>query len=312
MASRLKTIQGETNPILTKLAVGYKDEEFIARKVAPLVSSLTESGTLFTFGKEGFYIYDTERALRANAKKIDFAISKATYRCEEHALESSLDYKEIEAAKRYGAAEVLRLEKRAVQLTQKALERELEKAVADIVLSDSYYASGNKTTLTGSDKWSDASSDPVGQIITGIKAARADMGVEPNSMVLGYDAYWELANHAQIKAMVSDSKDKAIVLNAGDLASLLRLENVFVGKAVYSTDAGVFTNIWTDSAALIYIPRDMEMSEGTTPHTVLIEEKGYPEVKTYAEKKVKSYETTLKYNVKNISTSYGYLIVDCN
>jgi len=87
---------------------------------------------------------------------------------------------------------------------------------------------------------------------------------------------------------------------------------VLVGKAVYSTDAGVFTDIWTDNAALVYTPDKGEMVEGTTPHTVLIEEEGYPEVRSYDEKDVKSYRTTRKYVVKNISTSYGYLIVDCN
>lgn len=312
MASRLKTLQGETNPILSKFAVGYKDEQFIAKKVCPVVTSFTESGTLFTFGKEGFYLYDTERALRANAKKISFAVSKDTYRCVEKALETSLDYKELETAQKYGAAQVLKLEKRATMLTQRSLERELEKAVADLVLSATYYASGNKITLTGDDKWSSANSDPLGQIRTGIKAARADMGIKPNALTLGFDAYWALASHAQIKAMVSDAKDKEHVLDASDLAKLLKLKYVFVGEAVYSTDAGVFTDIWPDNAALHYLPDNPELVEGTTPHSIIIEEIGYPEVRTYAEKKVKSYETTRKYTTKNVGTSYGYLFVDCN
>ena len=110
--------------------------------------------------------------------------------------------------------------------------------------------------------------------------------------------------------MVSDAKDKPIVLKYDDLAALLRMKNVFVGSAVYATDANVFTNIWGDYAALIYIPEDMEMADGTTPHTVIVEQEGYPEVKTYNEKKVRSYEVTRKYVPKNISTSYGYLIAD--
>lgn len=312
MASRLKTLQGEINPILSKFAVGFKHAEMIGKKVAPTISSLAESGTLFTFGKEGFRLYDTERALRANAKKANFAIGKDTYRCVEHAFETSLDYKELEAARKYNAASILALEKRSVRFTQNILEIELEKAIADIMFSGTYYATGNKITLTGDDKWSSANSDPLGQIVTGIKAARADMGVKPNALVLGFDSFWDLAMHAQIKAMVSDNKDKAIVLSNDDLAALLKLKNVFVGEATYTTDAGVFTDLWTDNAALIYIPPDKEMVEGTTPHTVVIEEKGYPEVKTYAEKKIKSYETTRKYQVKNIDTSYGYLFVDCN
>ena len=311
MASRNETIRGSVDPILSKLAIGFKHENLIARQVAPVVESLSESGTLYTFGKEGFMLYDTERALRANAKKINFAISSDTYICKEHALESSLDYKEIDLAEKAGANQLVKLQKRALMLTDRALSIELEKAVADVVLSGTYYASGNKVTLTGSDQWSDDNSDILGQIETGLAAARADMGIEPNTLVLGYDAYREMAGHPQIKAMVSDNKDKAIVLKADDLAALLRFDRVLVGKARYTTDAGVFTDIWTDSAALIYTPAPGEMAEGTTPHTVIIEEVGYPEVKTYPMKKVIDYETTLKYQVKNLSTSYGYLITDC-
>lgn len=310
MASRNETLRGSVDPILSKLAVGYKHENLIAKQVAPVVQSYSESGTLYSFGKEGFYLYDTERALRANAKKIDFALSSDTFICKEHALESSLDYKEIELAEKAGANALVSLQKRALMLTDKALSIELEKAVADVVLSTTYYAVGNYTTLTGSDQWSDDNADILGQIETGLAAARDDMGIEPNTLVLGYDAYRLLAKHPQIKAMVSDSKDKPIVLRADDLAALLRFERVLVGKAVYSTDAGAFTDIWGDSAALIYTPAPGEMAEGTTPHTVVIEEQGYPEVRTYNEKKVVSYETTIKYQVKNLSTSFGYLIND--
>lgn len=311
MASRLNTIQGEVNPILTKLAVGYSSlQRFIARKVAPVIESLTESGTIYTFGKEGFMLYDTERALRANAKKIDFAVSKDTYRCAEHALESSLDYAELEAAEKYGAQKVLSLKKRALNLINRALDIELEKAVADIVFSGTYYASGNKTTLTGTDQWSHASSDPIAQLSTGKAAARADMGVVPNTLVLGYDSYEQLCKHASIKAMFTDMRDKPVLFDAMDLAAILKFKNVFVGEAVYSTDAGVFTDLWGDYAALIYLPEPAEEAEGTTPHTVIIEEAGYPRVKEYPGKKTIDIEDTRKYTVKNISTSYGYLISD--
>ena len=309
MANRLTTIQGSTNPILSQFAKGYKSETRIARLVAPTIRSYTESGTYYIFGKEGFRIIDTERALRAMSKQTDFAISSTTYRCVEHALHTPLDYKEIEAAQKYGASAVLSLEQRAVNFVQGLLEIELEKAVADIMFSTTYY-SGNYTTLTGDDQWSSANSDPLGQIKTGIQAARADMGIEPNTLVLGYTPYWALSTHAQIKAMISDNVSKPITVTAPDLANLLRLKNVYVGQAAYTTDAGVFTDLWGDYAALIYLPDNMEMPEGTTPHTVIIEEEGYPEVKTYQDKKVKFYEVTRKYLVKNIDNTFGYLITD--
>lgn len=311
MAGRLAQLGASVDPILTTFAVGYKDSQFIAKQIIPTVRVLTHSGTFYTLGKEGFYLYDTERALRANANKANFEFSSDTYTCERHAFETSLDYEEINEAQKYGGNRVLQMERRATKFTQMILERKLEKKVADIVFSATYYASGNKVTLTGDDQWSSANSDPLGQIETAIKAARADMFIEPNELVLGYDSYWALATHAQIKAMVSDNKDKQIRLTGEDLAALLKIEKVVIGKSGYATDAGVWTDLWTDSAALLYNPPDSEMIDGTTPHSIIVEEEGYPKVRTYDQKKVRDYETERKYVIKNISTSYGYLISDC-
>jgi len=316
MAGRLAQLRAETDPILTKFAVGYRPVQGIARLVAPVIKADRESGTFFKFGKEGFYIYDTERALRANAKKADYHLTNDTFLCTEHAIETSLDYKELDQAAKYGASRVLQLEKRSINFTQRILEVELEKAVADIVFSTTYYATGNKTTLTGGNQWNEyATSDPVGDVATGRIAARADMGIEPNTMVIGYTAWEKLRFHPALLENLKYSQ-KGIVTE--DLAAqLLGVDRIIVGKKVYSTDAGVFTDLWNDSVALIYVPTDNngnvmgeEAVEGTTPHTVIIEEMGYPEVRTYDEKKVRSYETTRKYQVKNVSTSYGYLILD--
>lgn len=311
MASRIETIQGNLNPILSEFAAGYATpNSFIFPKVAPVIQSMTESGTFYSLGKEGFYVYDTARALRANAKKIDFAISSDTYVTKEHALETSLDYVELENAEKYGAAQILKLKQRAVNLVQHALSVELEKAVADVIFSQTHYASGNYTTLTGTDQWSHTSSDPLASIATGRAAARADMGVEPNTLVLGYNSYLKLCVHANVKALFSTLKDRPTMFSDVDLAAVLKFKYVYVGSKVYSTDAGVMTDIWTDNAALIYTPEPGEMVEGTCPHTIIVEEMGYPQVKEYAGKKTVDVEVTRKYVVKNINTSFGYLIQD--
>lgn len=311
MPSRNKDIQGQVDPILTTFATGYQpmSAKMIARRVAPRIPTNTNSGTLFSFGKEGFMIYDTERALRANAKKIEFAIGKDTYRTAEHVLESSLDYEEIKDAQKYGAANVLKLEQRAVMLVQNALETELEKLLSDIMFSATYYATGNKETLSGTDQWSDyTNSDPITQVKDGKSAARDDMGIEPNTLVLGYTSWKYLRDHPLIIERVKYSQ--LAILTPQLVAQVFDLDNIIVGSARYASDAGTFVDLWTDNAALIYMPAQSELVEGTTPHTVVIEERGYPLVKTYPQKKVRDYETTRKYVIKNISTSNGYLFTD--
>lgn len=313
MASRAKQIQAETNPILTNFAIGYRTPKMIARLVAPVVKSLTESGTLFSFGKDGFRLYSSERALRAATKQVDFAYSKDTYRCVEHALEAPLDYKELEAAEKYGAEKVLQLEKRTVFGVQRLLDLELENAVASSVFSGTYYATGNKVTLSGTDQWSDyTNSDPISDITTGRAAARADMGIYPNVLVLGAAVMEKLRWHPQILELIKYSQRGVVTEDI--LAALLAFDKVIVGQSVYAADDGTITDLWGKKAALVYVPMDEQMNvmdemiEGTTPHTVIIEEEGYPQVKTYDQKKTRDYETTQKYQVKNVDTGFGYLV----
>lgn len=315
MAGRSNQIQGEVRPILTEFAVGFRGpQNLIARQVAPVVPSLTESGTLFSFGKEGMMLYDTERALRANAKKLEFHIGKQTYQCAEHALEASLDYKELEQAERIGAQQVLRLEQRAVGTVSRALEIELEKAVADSIMNASNYATGNKATLTSTDQWTvsgggeGSSSTPIDDIETGKVAARADMGIEPNVAVFGYTAWQAFKRHSTVLDLIKYSQRGHATPEIA--AELLEVDRVVIGKAVYSTDGGVFTDLWGDHVALLYVPDNPELVEGTTPHTVIIEQVGYPMVMSYDMKKTRDFEVTRKYVVKNVDTSYGYLLSD--
>lgn len=311
MPSRIKTIQGEVNPILTQFAIGYRNPQLIARQVAPVISTPTESGTVFSFGKEGMMLYNTERALRANAQKMDFYLTKTTYRCVEHALETSLDYKELEAAQRYGADQVLKLEQRAINMVQRALEVELEKAVADILFGASYYATNNKVTLSGTSQWTDKSNaDPIKNILDGKAAARDDMGVEPNTVVFGYDAWRSFREHPTVLDRIKYSQRAIVTTDIA--ATLLDVEKVYVGQGVYAQDDGTFVDLWGDNCALIYTPPAPELADGTTPHTIILEEMGYPQVKTYDMKKTRDYEVTRKYDVVNVDTSFGYLIIDTN
>ena len=311
MGSRNKQIQGEVNPILTTFAVGYKNTELIGRKVVPVVPSVTESGTIYSFGKGGFKVYNTDRALHNKiAEKIPDDLAKTTYRCEEKSLKEYIDNDELKAAEAYGAAQVLKLEQRTINGLQQSLEIQMEKTIADILFSASYYDTGNKLALSGNDCWSDTSnSTPVDQIADGISAAREDMGVEPNSIVLGYDSWLQLKKHPQIIDKIKYSM-KAVVTEEL-VAELLGLKNVFVGKGVYSDDDGDFADIWTDNAALIYLPENMELPEGTTPHTVMFEQVGFPQVMTFPpEELLHPYAVRRKYDIKNIDTGFGYLLTN--
>jgi hypothetical protein len=308
MASRNRALVGSVDPILTTFATGYKNGKLIGDIVAPRVTSLTESGTFMSLDKAGFKLYDTERAIRTRPGKIDHFPTSGTYICAEHSLSTALDVlKEIKVAESYGANEVLKLKQRGIMLLNQALATTREKAIADVIMGTSYYDAGNRVALTGNDCWSDKSnSDPLGQIATGKTTARADMGLEPNTLVLGWASWQALKNHPAMLAKIKNSKNQFLTIE--DAKEILDIEQIVVGPAVYATDAGVFTDLWTDNAALIYLPAEGELPEGVPVHTIQIFEIGYPVVSSEQDEMLWEASLFEKYAVKNISDVNGYLI----
>ena len=53
--------------VLTQLAWGYADPAFVAEALFPIVNVDKESAKIPTFGKEAFYDYATERAIRGDS-----------------------------------------------------------------------------------------------------------------------------------------------------------------------------------------------------------------------------------------------------
>lgn len=317
MATRLSELRAQVDPVLSTFARGFQPgARFIARQVAPIVPVTAEKGTIATFGKEGFKIYNTERALRANPKQIDLAVGSDTYVCSEYALETSLDYRELEEAQIVGAEQVIALERRSINMLQSSLEVDLEKQVADILFSGTYYASGYDVTLSGNDQWKVAggaqgsTSTPIADIKTGLTAARAGMGVYPNTIVFGALAWDAFTEHSDVLDRIKHTQTGVVTEQLA--AQLLGVERVLVGKGVYANASDAFVDIWGDNVALIYTPENSMMAEGTTPHTAIFEKLGYPKVMTHDNKYTRDYAVQRVHAVKNIATTYGYLIIDTN
>ena len=85
------------DPVLTNLARGYSNNQYIASSLFPIVEVNKEGGKIPEFTKESFKIYNTERAIRARSNRInpedrteiDFVLT-------EHDLEYPIDYREAQ------------------------------------------------------------------------------------------------------------------------------------------------------------------------------------------------------------------------
>lgn len=235
------------NPVLTNLAVGYTNEQFVGSALMPYVSVDKEAGEVPIFNKDHFKVYQTERALRAKSNRVNPGdLTTIAYRLTEHDLEFPIDYRE-------DAESAFPLQRMATMQVTEGIRLRHEKMVADLVQNTATYALSNRAALSGTTSFSDGTnSDPEGVFSDGKAAIRAKVVKEPNVAVIGYAMWQNLKTHPKLKAILSDSRPRLVQL--ADLAEIFEIQNIYIGRGVFASDAGVVSDIWGNKAVLAYVP----------------------------------------------------------
>ncbi|HQR97582.1 MULTISPECIES: hypothetical protein [unclassified Polaromonas] len=296
------------DPVLTNLALGYSNAEYVGQHLMPFVPVDKEANKLPKFGKEAFKIYSTERALRAKSNRINpEGITLVDLNTDEHDLEYPIDYRE-------DAEAAFPLQAHATNVSTGGIALRREKMIADLAQNPANYAASNKIALSGTSQFTHASSDPVNVIEDGKEAVRAKIGKRPNTMIIGASALKPLKFHPALLDKIKYTQMGAIRL--AQLRELFEIENIYVGEAVYSSDADVFGDIWSDSIVLAYVPTHqssvernlMEPSYGYTPRR-----KGNPLVDVRTEDgKIEVVRATDNFRPYMVAAEAGYLITDTN
>jgi len=242
--------QVHVNVALTNVSLAYRNPAFISDLVAPPVNVRKQQDKYFVYDsdREAFRSTDDRRAPGAEANEVDFALSSDSYYCQDHALVSVIPDEERENADPAIQPDIDRTE----FLTDKIdLNKEIE--LADVVATDSSLPG---TTLSGSDQWSDADSDPLIAVEDGKASIISQVQVNPNTLVLPYDVYTKVRTHDKIVSRVHYSG--AQVPTAQVLAELFDVERVLVPRAVKNTalpgHAASMSYVWGKNAFLCYVP----------------------------------------------------------
>ncbi len=235
------------NAYLSEVARGYRNNAFVADVLFPTIYSEKEKIDIFEFNKEAFNIYDTERAIRANSNVISpQGFKKYTTTLTEHDLSYPLDYREEQEA------EKIKLQLHATNVVTNGLQLKHEKQCADLVQNPDNYSSDNKLILSGSSCFNHKDSDPQGVIDDAKDKVSAKIAQDPNTMVIGQDAWAGLKRNLQLRGLISDSKTKLVTLDL--LKEIFEIDNIVIGKSIFADKDGNFVRIWKDSIILAYVP----------------------------------------------------------
>ena len=297
------------DPVLSALALGYSNAEFVGDQLLPFVMLDKEGGKIPRFGKEAFKIYATERALRAKSNRINPEdVDGIDISLDEHDLEYPIDYRE-------DAEAAFPLQAHATNRVVEGIRLRHEAMVASITQNPANYPAGNKIALSGSAVFTDPNSDPEGVVDDAKAAVRNKIVKEPNTMVIGYQAWRALKRHPKLKEILSDTRSRLVQLN--DMREIFEIESVVVGKGVYSTDAGVTTDLWGGNLVLAYVPKAAPAAAGDAPVRSAYEpsfgytlrKKGNPVVDTRTEDgKLEIIRNTDIFRPYMLGAEAGYLV----
>lgn len=296
------------DPVLTNLAIGYSNDQFVGDALMPFVLVDKEGGKIPVFGKEHFKLYATERALRAKSNRIaPEDIGAIDIALDEHDLEYPIDYRE-------DAESAFPLQARATAVVTEGIRLRHEVMVATLAQNPASYPTGNKIALSGTSQFTDvANSDPEGVITDAKAAVRAKIVREPNTMVIGYAAWMALKKHPKLRAILSDTRQRVLQLN--DLRDIFEIPNIYVGRAVTANDAGVVSDVWGDNIVLAYVPQtDMAQRSPYEPsYGYTLRRRGQPVVDTRTEDgKIELIRNTDIFRPYLLGADAGYLISNTN
>jgi len=294
------------DPVLTNLATGYTNEQFVGDQLMPFVLVDKEGGKIPLFGKEHFKVYSTERALRAKSNRINPEdIGEVDVALDEHDLEYPIDYRE-------DAESAFPLQARATNTVVEGIRLRHEAMVAGMVQNPANYAASNKIALSGTSRFTDDTSDPEGVVSDAKAAVRSKIVKEPNTLVIGYATWRVLKRHPQLRAILSDTRPRLVQI--ADLREIFEIENIVIGKAVKADDAGLTSDIWGDNMVLAYVPKasgDRSPFEPSFGYT--LRKKGNPVVDTRTEDgKIELIRNTDIFRPFLLGADAGYLISDTN
>ncbi len=292
------------NAYLSEVARGYSNNAFVAQYLFPTIYSEKEKIDIFEFNKEAFQIYNTERAIRANSNVISpKGFKKHTTTLKENDLSYPIDYREEEEA------EKVKLQLHATNVVTEGLNLKLEKECADLVQNPDSYSAENKIILSGTSCFDNEASDPQGIIDDAKDAVSAKIAQDPNTMIIGQAAWKALKKHPQLVGLISDNKNKMVTLEF--LKEIFEVENIYIGKSIFSNAEGNFERIWKDNIVLAYVPNlGASRTEYDPSFAYTVRKKDALQIDEYTKEgnKVKYIRATDIYTPFLVGPEAGYLI----
>lgn len=253
------------NPYLTGIAREYKnpDLSLVADEVLPRipVGSRKFEYTVFPT-RDAFTVPDTSVGRTGAPNQVEFSGTRESSFVEDRGLDDPIPYDDIKEAQANGGG--YDPQAHAAAYTAGIIQLDREVRVANLVFNPDSYASGHKTTLSGSTQWSHADSDPASAILEALDGA-----IFPyNTLVLGARTWMKLRQNAKLVAKILGTASTTGLLTRQQVQDALEIPRIIVGASRVNTarkgQDAVLARTWGNHAALLYIDSSADTNRGIT------------------------------------------------
>jgi Phage major capsid protein E len=234
-----------SNKVLTSIAQGYENQEFIVPYLSPAVTVTERGGLYIVFDKSQFRLFADDRAPGSQYNVIEAGYTGKPYKLRSKGLIYPIP---IERKEEEESALSLDTGKMATETLTEAEMLNLEVEGADLFTTAANYNSNNTEVLSGSSQWSDPTSTPAADIRGWSAAVSAAIGKKPNVMAMGFDVFQSLCEHPSILDRIKHTSRDSVTPEI--LANLYGFDKVVVGEALVDRGTGVTERVWGKNVIL--------------------------------------------------------------
>lgn len=227
------------------------DADYIASKLLPPRGVPVESGKIAVLTREDLLTLPDDKHANGGAfNRITMAAQDIEFSTNDTGLEMVLTDKDRATYVNDFDAEL-----ETIELLRNKRRNKMEVRTREAVFDTTLWTGSDLFTDYSGDPWDDPTSDIIGQVTAAREKVRRNTGMSPETMAIGQVSLNNMLKNTDIKSRFIGIAVLTEEIFRSQLAAILGLRNLFVGRAIYnSADEGqdnAGTDIWPDDYAMI-------------------------------------------------------------
>lgn len=239
------------DPVLTGIAIAYRNPELIADFVLPRFQPVLTKKEFkyYVFSKaEQFTVPNTAVGRRGVPSEVEFSATELTGATLDYGLDDPIPQDDIDQQ-----PDGWDIEGDATASLTDLIALDRERRASALVFTAGTYPSGSKTQLTDGGQFNDAASSPIDVIQTGLDTPL----LRPNTMVIGQAAWTKLSMHPKVLKAVHGNDGDSGIARREQIKELFELKDIFVGRGFVNTakkgQTASYARVWGKHCALLHL-----------------------------------------------------------